>query len=361
MRERLPLFLGIFGVMALSNAIVPVLPAFGEGPALQSFVYSAYFLGAFLTVIPAGLLSDRVGRLPVIRAGLAITVASGLLILALRHPLLVLAGRGIEGVGAGLFVAAGMSWVNTRPDHEKTSGDFMASLNLGLVTGLLASGWIAEASGSERAGLLAFTLLCLIPAVLVFLVEESPARPLPAGTWNGIPRGHLPLYASAVVLVGVTGAVTSLYPEFTGASPQALGVAIAVMYLATVAGVFLASRVSLPPVPTIRAAAVLMAVSVLLLPFSPAAFALIGAVAGIVMIAQMAYLAGTDLPQGAVMGAYNAASYAGMTLLPFLAGMIAQGAGFLPAFLVIALLALSMAVVIGKCSCRVPGGGAPGT
>jgi hypothetical protein len=45
-----------------------------------------------------------------------------------------------------------------------------------------------------------------------------------------------------------------------------------------------------------------------------------------------------------------------MTLLPFLAGMIAQGAGFLPAFLVIALLALSMAVVIGRCSCGEPAG-----
>jgi MFS family permease len=356
MRERLPLFLGIFGVMALSNAIVPVLPAFGEGPALQSFVYSAYFLGAFLTVIPAGLLSDRVGRLPVIRAGLAITVASGLLILALRHPLLVLAGRGIEGVGAGLFVAAGMSWVNTRPDHEKTSGDFMASLNLGLVTGLLASGWIAEASGSERAGLLAFTLLCLIPAVLVLLARESPDRPMPGGAWNGVPKGHLPLYLSAVVLVGVTGAVTALYPEFTGGSPQDLGVAIAVMYLATVAGVLVASRLHLAPIPTIRAAAILMAGALLLLPFSPAGFALIGAIAGFVMIAQMAYLAGTGLPQGAVMGSYNAASYAGMTLLPFLAGIIAERAGFLWAFAAIALLALSMAAVIGRCECSGQGG-----
>jgi MFS family permease len=354
MRERLPFYLGIFGVMALSNAIVPVLPAFAEGPALQSLVYSAYFLGAFLTVIPAGLLSDRLGRPPVIRAGLAVTVASGLLILAFRHPLLVLTARGIEGVGAGLFIAAAMSWVNTRPDHEKTSGDFMASLNLGLVTGLVASGWISEASGSERAGILVFTLLSLLPVVLVFLARESPARPLPGAGWNGIPAGHLPLYLSAVVLVGVTGAVTALYPEFTGKSPQALGAAIAVMYLATVAGVFLASRLRLQPVPTIRAAAVLLAASVLLLPFSPAAFAIIGTTVGFVMIAQMAYLAGTGLPQGAVMGTYNAASYAGMTLLPFLAGAIAGTAGFLPAFAAIALLALSMAAVIGKCRCSIP-------
>ena len=348
MRERVPLYLGIFGVMALSNAIVPVLPSFGEGPALQSLVYSTYFLGAFLTVIPAGLLADREGRLPVVKAGLIMTVASGLLIVAVRHPLLVLAGRGFEGVGAGLIIAAGMSWVNTRLDHERISGDFMASLNLGLVMGLLTSGWVAEASGNERAGILAFTLLCIVPTVLVFLAGESPSRLLSAGSWKDIPKGHLPLFLSAVVLMGVTGAVTAIYPGFTGQSPLPLGAAIAIMYLATVAGVFAASRLHLPPVPTIQVAAILMAGSVLLLPSSPVAFALIGSIAGFVMIAQMAYLAETGLPQGAVMGAYNAASYAGMTLLPFLAGVIAERAGFLPAFAATALLALSMAGIIGR-------------
>ena len=47
--------------MALSNAVVPVLPDFAEGAALQGVVYSAYFLGAFLTVLPAGIASDRIG------------------------------------------------------------------------------------------------------------------------------------------------------------------------------------------------------------------------------------------------------------------------------------------------------------
>ena len=74
-----------------------------------------------------------------------------------------------------------------------------------------------------------------------------------------------------------------------------------------------------PCVLVLAVAALLLAGAVLALPFTPAGFALIGAVVGFVMIAQMAYLAGTGLPQGAVMGSYNAASYAGMALLPFLA------------------------------------------
>jgi len=349
---RLAIYLGVFGVMALSNAIVPVLPAFGAGPALQSSIYSAYFLGAFLTVLPAGLLSDRVGRIPVIRAGLAITLASGLLILVLKDPALVLAARVLEGIGAGLFVASAMSWMNSRPEHERTSGDFMASLNLGLLVGLLGSGLIAGALANERAGILAFTLISVIPAILSFLIREDAPGPRVAGAIPLRPAGIIWLYLSGVILVGATGAITALYPSYTGEGPASLGVIIATMNLATILAVILASRLHLRPVRTLRISSVLLAGAVLLVPFSPLGFFIAGALLGFVMIAQIAFLAGTGLPQGEAMGAYNAASYAGMTFLPFLAGIIAGGIGFLPAFGVTAALTLSMAVTIGKCGCE---------
>jgi hypothetical protein len=348
MRERLPIYLGIFGVMALSNAIVPVLPSFAVGAALQSSVYAAYFLGAFLTVIPAGLLSDRVGRIPVIRAGLVTTVASGLMILALRDPLLVLAARGLEGIGAGLFVASAMSWMNTRPDHEHVSGDFMAFLNLGLVTGLLGAGWLAGSFGDERGGILAFTILSVLPAALVFFTRDTGSG-IPVIRRDGSGVGPaIWMYLSAVILVGATGAVTAIYPAFTGAMPSFLGVSLAAMNLSTVITVVVASRLHLRPIPTIRAAAILLAAAVLAILYTPAAFVLVGALLGFIMIAQLAFLAESGLPQGVVMGSYNAASYLGMTLLPFVSGVVAERAGFLPSFALVACLAASMALVVGK-------------
>jgi MFS family permease len=80
MRTRVTLFFGVFAVMALSNAIVPVLPSFAESSSLQGAIYAAYFLGAFVSTLPAGILSDRVGRVPLIRLGLIITVISGILL-----------------------------------------------------------------------------------------------------------------------------------------------------------------------------------------------------------------------------------------------------------------------------------------
>jgi MFS family permease len=61
--------LGIFAVMALSNAIVPVLPAFAGQSAWQGAIYAAYFFGAFVSTLPGGMLADRQGTAPVIRAG----------------------------------------------------------------------------------------------------------------------------------------------------------------------------------------------------------------------------------------------------------------------------------------------------
>ncbi|HMA04514.1 MAG TPA: MFS transporter [Methanomicrobiales archaeon] len=354
---RLAIYLGIFGVMALSNAIVPVLPAFAGGPALQSSIYSAYFLGAFLTVLPAGLLSDRVGRVPVIRAGLAVTVASGLLILVLSDPLLVLAARVAEGVGAGLFVASAMSWMNSREDHERISGDFMASLNLGLVVGLLGSGLIDDALASERAGILAFTLLSVLPAVLVFLIRrDKPGKQVGEGKPRRS-RGVIWLYLSAVILVGSTGVVTALYPSYTGRGPASLGIILATMNLATILAVILASRLHLPPVRTIQVAGLVLAGAVLSIPFTPAGFALVGILLGFIMIAQLAFLADSGLPQGEAMGFYNAASYAGMTLLPFVSGVIAEQWGFLPAFALVAFFVVIIAAAVGWPDSREAGAG----
>ena len=42
MLRNLPILFGIFVVMALSNAVVPVLPNFAEGVALQGAVYAAF-------------------------------------------------------------------------------------------------------------------------------------------------------------------------------------------------------------------------------------------------------------------------------------------------------------------------------
>lgn len=352
MKQRLTLLTGVFVVMALSNAIVPVLPALADGPAFQGALFSAYFFGAFLTVLPAGVLSDRVGRVPLIRAGLALTLGSGAAILAFPDPLVLLAARGVEGIGAGLFVPAAMSWINLRPDHEHMSGNFIAALNVGLVSGLLGAGFLSDVAGT-MGGVAVFTAAAAVPLLLSVLIVEAAAPGGRNGGLAGIGRSYFWLYISTIVLVGATGVVTAIYPDFTGETPATLSLQLGMMNVATVVASLVASRAHLAPIPTIRASAVVMAAAVALSYITPLAFVLIGGVAGVVMIAQINYLAADLARQGAVMGLFNAASYAGMTLLPFMAGVVAEINGFMMAFAVTAVLSAMMAVTIGRCRCPV--------
>ena len=353
MRIRLSLFFGIFAVMALSNAIVPVLPAYAGSSALQGAIYSAYFLGAFVSTLPGGILSDRYGRVPIMRIGLAITVTSGLLLSVLVVPFPVIVTRFIEGVGGGFFVAAAMSYVNSLPDHEKKSGYFMALLNAGLVTGLVFSGWLAAHIPNPAAGILMFAGLSLIPAVASFFVHEPAAVIFPGNhrALISLVKEYRWLWYSSVILIGITGVVTSLYPKFSGYSPDSVGIWISLMSIAIIAGVLVASRLSLPPVPTIRWSAVLMVIAVMVSYYSPMGFVIIGISAGVVMIAQMTFLAQAKDHQGVAMGLFSTTSYLGMAALPFTAALIADSIGFFYAFCATALFALTVFITIGRCDC----------
>jgi len=355
MLQKFPILLGIFVVMALSNAVVPVLPDFAEGAALQGVVYAAYFLGAFLTVLPAGIASDRIGSVPLIRAGLLLTLTSGVLILLFPSGLPLLAFRVVEGIGAGLFLSAALAWANSHPSAGQLSGYVMAALNLGLVVGLLATGWLDAALGSHLAGIALFTVLAVPATLMGFAVRESERVGFARANLPGIVRNYFWLFTAAVVLVGMTGAVAAVYPEYTGKDPSVLALQLATINIATIVAVLVAPRITFRPVPTIRAAALLMAAAVLAGYVTPYAFPVIGALAGVIIVAVLAFLAETKIQQGAMTGLFNTASYAGFTVLPSLAGLVAGGIGFLPAFLLLAGMAAAVAVPIGRCRCEYRG------
>ncbi|MGA9087089.1 MAG: MFS transporter [Methanoregula sp.] len=354
--------LGVFCVMALSNAIVPVLPAFATGSAWEGAIYAAYFLGAFISTLPGGFLSDRYGRTPVIRTGLMLTVISGILLYYTSGPLPVITLRLLEGLGAGLFIAAGMSYVNSQPDHTRMSGYYLAMLNIGLVSGLVASGWLAVRFMQPALGIGLFAALSLVVLVAGIFTREIPEQIFQPGIQTQKPAGcyrqdlkelvslvtsRSRLWYSAIVLVGITGVVSSLYPEFSGQSADILGLWIAGMSVATIAAVLIVSRFTVHAIPVIRWSAVFMTGGALLAYLSPLGFIVLGALAGIVMIAQMAILAEERNRQGLVMGLFSTFSYLGMTILPFIAGLVAAAAGFFDAFLVAALLGGTVALSIG--------------
>ena len=155
MSARFACCAAVFVLMALSNAVVPVLDTFAEGAALQGLIFSGYFFGAMLTVLPAGLASERYGRLRLMRLGIAGTCVAGLAIAFMPSAPVVAIARVAEGVMTGLFVSASLAFVNSRQDNGRLSGLYMASLNAGLLVGLIATGalvqvlWTADRGGDR--------------------------------------------------------------------------------------------------------------------------------------------------------------------------------------------------------------------
>ena len=364
MRQRLSLIIGSFIVMALSNAIVPVLPEYASGmPALQGIIFSAYFFGAFAMVIPAGVLGDRYGRTPFITAGLVLTLLAGIVILMALNPYVIIFARIVEGIGAGLFMSCALSWVNTQKDHSRLSGLFFAGMNAGLIAGLMGTGILNTYFG-QNSGVLLFTALTALPLLLSFFIRDTAAvlisvlPPVHTVAWR-----NKWLYFSSFILLGISGVLVSLYPEFTDESPFFLGIVFAAMNGGTIFASLIAPRISIEPIRMIRLASVLVGIAVLLSFVAPAyggiwgvlvLFIVVGGLIGFVFVAQMNYLAVSEKLQGTAIGLLTAASYGGMAVLPFFSGIVSEGYGYGVAFLVNGVLCFVVAVTIARCGCALP-------
>jgi hypothetical protein len=162
------------------------------------------------------------------------------------------------------------------------------------------------------------------------------------------------LWISGIILIGASGVVTALYPDYSDLGPASLAMAVAGMNIATMVTVMTISRMALPPVPSIRISALLLAAAMIICLLSPWGFVLVGITQGVIILSQMAFLAETEVQQGTVMGVFNTASYCGMSVLPTMAAFAAERGGFPLAFVSTAILCLLAAVMVGRCSvCRV--------
>lgn len=116
--------------------VLPVLATYGDDlvgatPALIGLAIGAYGLTQAVLQIPFGILSDRIGRLPVIYGGLLIFAAGAALAANADSIWGVIAGRVLQGAGA--ISAAVMALLSdlTREQH-RTKAMAMIGMSIGL-------------------------------------------------------------------------------------------------------------------------------------------------------------------------------------------------------------------------------------
>lgn len=163
--------------------VLPVLATYGmelqgSTPALIGLAIGAYGLTQALLQIPFGMLSDRIGRRPVIYVGLLIFAAGSLLAANADSIYGVIAGRILQGAGA--ISAAVMALLSdlTREQH-RTKAMAMVGMSIGLsfAVAMVVGPLLTRAFG--LSGLfLATAAMALLGIVIVAGMVPGSAGPL---------------------------------------------------------------------------------------------------------------------------------------------------------------------------------------
>ena len=133
----------------------------------------------FFIVFPAGWLSDRFGRKPVMVPGIFLAgIGLFLFTIAGDVPMMFVAAV-IMGIGTGIAGPAPAAYIADLAPPGQTSlamGFYRTFGDLGFIIGPIALGFIAETSGMAAALNINVVLLVGIGILLAFVAKESAGR-----------------------------------------------------------------------------------------------------------------------------------------------------------------------------------------
>ncbi len=177
----------MFGLFALLPVLSPYVTELENSTSLLiGLAVGGYGLTQALFQVPLGALSDRVGRVPVILAGLAI-FAIGSVVAALSDSIYgVIAGRLLQGAGAISATLTALIADATRADVRTRS---MAVFGIGIggsfIVAMVAGPLLAAHFGVPALFWMA-AALTVLAALLLRLLPEIP-RTRRSANWNLLP------------------------------------------------------------------------------------------------------------------------------------------------------------------------------
>lgn len=374
--KKLLLYFSVFAIQGLSNAVIPVLPELsGEGnagPAVSSLLYSGYFVGALLTLLPFGILADRIGNLKVASLGITLTAVTGVFISFSDNLWVLGISRFVEGLGCGAFFPAAYSMLAEWENSQRSMGEFNFLLNAGLASGVFLSGMLAEMGIKTAINI--FALLAIFSFIHLLwetrglisfdnsgkkkeklrvsdskeIKEEKheSSIALEQGKYLEKARdtffedGFWKLWGISVILYGATGLLTSNYAEYSASflTKPELGLAISASYIAAMLSSLAAGRTKIKNENIVRIGVILAASGILLSLKAPLlAFFLIGAGGGTAVIGLVAAVSRIS-SSGIAMGLFNTGIYAGLGIIPVFGSLLIGPLGYETVFIGSALV-----------------------
>jgi MFS family permease len=236
----------------------------GFSAVVQTVIFAVYAVGVLGALLLFGRWSDQLGRRPLLLAGLAGALLSSLVFLVAGPVWVLLVGRLLSGVSAGIFAgAATAAVIEAAPDRWRSRAPAVATAaNMGgLGLGPLLAGLAVQYLPAPLHLSFAVHAVAVVGcAVLVLLAPETvdvPARPRLRPATLAVPAPVRGVFVSAVTAGFAGFAVLGL---FTAVAPRILaeviGIddhAVAGLVVFVLFGASTAAQLGLRGLPTARA------------------------------------------------------------------------------------------------------------
>jgi len=365
----LSLYTLVFAIMALSNAAIPILPELSRGESIAaSLIFSAYFTGALIAMLPSGILADRYGNTRLIHTAAVLTLTAGIILTLSNNLWLILLARFTEGLGAAAFFPAAFAILAEFEKKEQYIGELNFLLNLGLGAGVFVAGIFAETN--MKNGIVIFTTLSIIPLLLIWKLSKETKKEIARSDQSTVglkqilaklrstriyrtlrkhqlnPKsqtrtkrytslrtkktmsilirpGLLSVWITAFILFGATGAIISIYPDYAAEKigKDELGIYLSTVYIGAMITSIIGGHLKIQHDTVVRTGVLAAGIGALTTIVHPIGFALIGAGAGLGLIGLVSGIANLATERGITMGIFNTCTYTGLAALPILSGI----------------------------------------
>ncbi|MFC5236056.1 MFS transporter [Pseudonocardia zijingensis] len=226
--SRLAFASAVLSLVAAFAAVGSTIPLFNIYRAEDGFTNAgisvtvvAYSAATLTTLLVLGRLSSHVGRRPTSIASLLLLLLGCVLLLNVHDIGVLIAGRLLMGLGAGLASSSITSYiVDAAPARPAWLASVASSqtVMLGLAVGAIASGTLVQFGPWPRQLVFLVVIALLLASVALIVVSPETATPTP-GAWRSLrPRVHLPVRVRSLLPVA---AAVFLATWATGAFYQA--------------------------------------------------------------------------------------------------------------------------------------------
>ena len=252
----------VFVLFMSSTLLTPIYDfyraSYGLTTLVITLIYAVYVIGNLIALLFLGRLSDRLGRRPVVLAGMALAALSTVLFLVSTGAAWLFAGRIVSGCAVGAGSGAATAWITESlpADRRSAAASIMTAFNFaGLTLGPVLAGLLVEyAPWPMRLSFIVYLALIAAVSTLALMapetLERGGSKAFSLKPRLGVPAGRRLAFAgpaaggfAAMAVVGYYAALgPAMIHQILGRTNHALSGIIVAGLFAVATAVIIATR-----------------------------------------------------------------------------------------------------------------------